>query len=649
MRYIPFPAYYDDAPIDLSFVYQDEKPAGKHGFLQAKGDNFVFEDGTVARFWGTNFNGGANFPAFEYSEKIAKRLAKIGVNLVRFHQLDAEWDHPNIFAFTNGKRQGDTLSLDIESMKRLDYLIYCLKNEGIYCYLDILTYRKFKSGDGVENALQLPDSAKPYHYYNPRLIELQKKFIYDLFTHVNPYTNLAYKDDPVFVLCEIVNESDFFSRNIAVEPYASEFRALYRQWLDENKIEADADRCDINTMADKNLVEFKIQLQEAYYKDFDAFMRSIGVKIPITGTNWTINSANIKAQRKTDFIDSHVYFYDWVWQENEKHCANRAISENPDYNLHILSIMRAYGKPFFVSEWDMPWPNEYRAESPLYYAAVGALQNWSGFAIHTYAYSARLQYMNILGKEVSSSMIGNVPYREGIFSTWNDPAKFGLFYHAALITRRADVDPSVNKIQVKLNTDTDLALPQLEHISEISSFATSFEEGVDPKTVTAADHGKKELLSDNGQLYRNWDKKYGYIKSPRTKCAYGFLGENPPIDLDGITIKTETDFAVVAFSSLNDNPIDQSDNILLTTVGRAKNTGAEFEGSKMTNYGTAPILIEVIQTEIEMKTKRNDLVVRSVNAEGFYIGKIPSSYENGVLKFTLGITAPSMYYLIQAE
>ena len=45
--------------------------------------------------------------------------------------------------------------------------------------------------------------------------------------------------------------------------------------------------------------------------------------------------------------------------------------------------MKLANRPFFVSEWDMPWPNSYRAESPIYYAAVGALQNWSGFTIHT--------------------------------------------------------------------------------------------------------------------------------------------------------------------------------------------------------------------------------------------------------------------------
>ena len=75
-RYIPFPAYYDDMPVDISFVFRQEKPAGKHGFMKASGSHFAFEDGTPARFWGVNFNGGACFPEFDYSEKVARRLAK---------------------------------------------------------------------------------------------------------------------------------------------------------------------------------------------------------------------------------------------------------------------------------------------------------------------------------------------------------------------------------------------------------------------------------------------------------------------------------------------------------------------------------------------------------------------------------------------
>lgn len=57
-KYVPFPLYYDDMPIDISFVFESERPAGKHGFIKTAGDHFEFEDGTKARFWGVNFNGG---------------------------------------------------------------------------------------------------------------------------------------------------------------------------------------------------------------------------------------------------------------------------------------------------------------------------------------------------------------------------------------------------------------------------------------------------------------------------------------------------------------------------------------------------------------------------------------------------------------
>ena len=97
MEYFDYCLKAYDAPIDISFVFEDEKPAGKHGFMKCVGDHFEFEDGTSARFWGVNFNGGANFPEHEDAEKVAKRLAKFGINMVRFHQLDAEWNTPNIF------------------------------------------------------------------------------------------------------------------------------------------------------------------------------------------------------------------------------------------------------------------------------------------------------------------------------------------------------------------------------------------------------------------------------------------------------------------------------------------------------------------------------------------------------------------------
>ena len=125
-RYIPQPAYPDNMPVDISFVFESEKPAGKRGFVKAVGEQLQFEDGTPVRFWGVNFNGGACFPDKTYAPKVARRLAQAGCNMVRFHQLDAEWDTPNLFSFRKGKRISDTRHLDPKSLDALDYLIHCL-------------------------------------------------------------------------------------------------------------------------------------------------------------------------------------------------------------------------------------------------------------------------------------------------------------------------------------------------------------------------------------------------------------------------------------------------------------------------------------------------------------------------------------------
>lgn len=36
-KYIDWPAYYGAMPIDISFAFGNEKPAGKHGFVGAEG------------------------------------------------------------------------------------------------------------------------------------------------------------------------------------------------------------------------------------------------------------------------------------------------------------------------------------------------------------------------------------------------------------------------------------------------------------------------------------------------------------------------------------------------------------------------------------------------------------------------------------
>ncbi len=668
-KYIPTPAYPDSMPVDISFVFADEKPAGKRGFLKADGDQFRFADGTLARFWGVNFNGGANFPEHDYSEKVARRLAQAGCNMVRFHQLDAEWDTPNIYAYTKGKRVSTTRELDPVSMDRLDYLIYCLKKEGIYVYFDMMTYRKFKSGDDIPFAKDLVDSAKPFSVLNRRMIELQKEFCDQVWNHYNPYTELLYKDDPVFAMVEITNECDIFESRGYLRRYTNEFyyiqemRKSLKAWLEAHNMEYDWENCDLSDKVHP-IIDWKMDITCSYYDELYRHMRELGVQIPITGTNWIHNdTCNIASEKDMDFVDGHHYYYDWRWGEEDKFCLHAQINGN-HHALHNLGYLNVNNRPYFVSEWDMPWPNSYRAEGPIYYAAVSALQDWSGMAIHTYAYGTRLDKMDILGKEVSSATIGGVPYREGIFSVWNDPAKFGLFYHAALIVRRCDITPANKKIGVKIPPLDKLITTPFKDGMEIHRIATVLEGeeavGCD-EVISYDDHIAWEnpniVMSDNGQMWRNLATKVGGIDTSRTKVVYGTLttgryGNSFPgegTEVNGLKVRSVTDFGVIALSSLTNDPIETSDNMLLTTIGRARNTDQVFDGDKLVDYGKGPILSEVIKAKISIRTDRDDLQVWGVNPEGFYVGRLDTTYEDGMLSFTVGEKLPASYYLIVAE
>ena len=325
--------------------------------------------------------------------------------------------------------------------------------------------------------------------------------------------------------------------------------------------------------------------------------------------------------------------------------------------LPDLTFSRELGKPFFVSEWDSPWPNEWRAESSLFLAAIGALNGWSGYAIHTYRYSND-ESIDVVGKEICSSSIGNVPYREGVFATFNDPAKFGLFYHAALMFVRGDISEAKKSVSIGAY---DMALtheniaPLMNGITEVHKVGMEFckENGSGDENIDyndgwqASDTG--EVLSDTGEIYRNHEKGIGWVNTEKSKAVYGFWGEEDTAELGCVSINMKSDFATIALSSLTDSPIEDSDNIFIAAVGRSENTDMKFNSTRdeMLDVGRAPILIEAIRAQIKIKDAVKGMRVIAIDAQGFVVGEVPSKYEDGSLEFEIGDKFPSMYYLIQ--
>jgi hypothetical protein len=659
-QWAPFSlSWGEDVPIDISFVFEHERPAGKHGFVRADGDRLVFDDGVEARFWGTNFNSGANFPPHDYAEMVARRLAKFGVNIVRTHQMDAEWATPNLFQFNRAQPKDHTRSFDERSLDRLDYLIHRLKDEGIYLYLDMLTYRQFRPGDGVEAVYGLPQAAKPYLYFDRRLIALQKEFNEALWTHANPYTGLAYCDDPAIALTELVNESDFFANPVTLEPYRTRLESRYLAWLEEQDLPRPALPVDFRA-PDVHMAAFFVETMSAYYAEMMAHLRKIGVRVPINGTNWSINLAVTAAQHVVDFADSHVYWNFPLWESTGTSTQPMVRSYRNAFST--LSLMRLADKPFFVSEWDHAWPDEWRAESPLAYAAVAAFQGWSGLTIHTYRYSTWPAEDRLGG---GAETINSITYRNH-FDAGNDPSKFGLWPHAALILRRGDVRPASESLSIWLDDEPAkwlrhnaadhavlAATPESHRVSISLPDAREAADMVWASDQPMLDESDGEVVSDTGELWRSWDRGYGRIDTPRTKAVYGFVGAAGAIVLSGLELESSTDFATIALSSLTDDPLDRSDTILLTAVGRSDNTGAEYDEAHahQISFGRAPVLIEPIRAKIRLRTERPNLKVLVISQHGELVTRLPVTYADGILSFEIGPqptwNPSTIYYLIR--
>ncbi len=218
--------------VDVSYL--NHKPAGKYGNVTVGQDGHFYVGNERIKFLGINFTSYANFPDHISAEKIARRLAKFGINIVRFHFLDNNWGY-NIF----DPNYPDTRHLRAEALDRLDYFIAKLKENGIYSNINLLVGRDFKPQDGLPDSItQLSWKEKqiPAMFYTP-MIELQKEYASQILNRLNPYTSSYYKDEPAIAIIELVNEQGlvqgWLSGTIDKLPteFAEDLKTKWNNWL----------------------------------------------------------------------------------------------------------------------------------------------------------------------------------------------------------------------------------------------------------------------------------------------------------------------------------------------------------------------------------------------------------------------------------
>lgn len=223
----PFVLPWDDAsPSVTNLSGLLDKPAGAKGFVTAR-DGHLFAGEKRLRIFGVNMAFGGNFPTHADAEKVAARMAKFGINCVRFHHMDTA-------TAPTGILQKDRRTLDSEALDRLDYFIAQLKKNGIYANLNLHVgnaYPDMPKWEGGSGYFKGVDN------FFPPMIEQQRNYARALLTHVNPFTGKAYIDEPAVALIEINNENGLVMEwnggafeNLP-DPYAAELRKQWNEWL----------------------------------------------------------------------------------------------------------------------------------------------------------------------------------------------------------------------------------------------------------------------------------------------------------------------------------------------------------------------------------------------------------------------------------
>ncbi|TKJ38167.1 MAG: hypothetical protein CEE38_05260 [Planctomycetes bacterium B3_Pla] len=647
-----------DSIIDMSRLI--EKPAGTRGFLKRQGKDFVFEDGPPVKFWGVD---AGMSETIQSQHRQARFYAKHGINMVRQHPVQS------VLGLL--KSGGRTPQFDPARLDRWDRWFSILKDKGIYMtwslfYPHVITEHDSYPAD-LYNELPNRGAGKSTSGVVTMMRELQNaewQWEQTLLEHVNPYTELAYKDDPALAIVEVHNEDSIFwhaplndlasYNNGKLDRHAAILGTMWMNWLknrydnDTNlksawgsgmksgdsvgnpsmkmyaawEMQGDGPRSNKNTEKKRmgDFIRFLAELQRDYYERREQRLRELGYKAVTVTTAWkaggpAASAANLWTDDVMDAIDRHNYFGGGAGGHN--------ITTGPVSNDTHLSkagrgilssgFWQVEDKPFVMTEWTQKPPNQWKAEIAPLFAFYGmGLQGWDA----SYHFAASRSYMgngwpsmrsyvtctpHYLGQFPALAFaIYNNHFVEGDITSARRPAASDIF---AGIDKLGQKHGLVGYDQNELLAHGDTPVEALA----IGRVTLKVEDGQEPSYLGNLsdywDRRAKVIRSNTGQLTWDYGGKVVTVHSDKTQGIIGFAGGGK-FDLPGVTVEVgATPFVSLLFTPLDNRALIESGHVLITALAQDKQHGTVYsgDGMELIETGGPPLFIEPVQATLTFK------------------------------------------------
>ena len=649
--------------LDFSGMNFVDAPAGKYGWLQAKGPHFEFEKkpGLPQRFYGVNFCSTANFPSAEQAEQLAARFVRLGYNSVRIHHYD------------QGCVQGsaDGLTLNPEQMTKIDgFIAACIKH-GLYVTTDLFVSRKVQWRHiGVDRDGQVEMQVfKAMIAVSESAFQNWKAFAKAFLTHVNPYTGRRYADEPGMPFLSMVNEGSI-GYNTPEARKTPQMQAAWRAWLAEKRAKdpAFADLPDTlpSGMSGKTGAAISLFVADTEAKmvaRMRTFLRDeIGCRALITDYNCGTHYQPLQPVREAlyDYVDDHFYVDHPHFLEKKWALPSRCPNENPLRSGCRtpcgVAFTRLANKPFTVSEYNFSGPGMYRGVGGIMTGAMGALQDWS--ALWRFAYAHRLE--NMFDGEGTA----------GYFDVSTDPLSQASDRASICLFLRRDLDVAQERVAIALPPGEASALKdRAASVAPAWSVAAwnvrvatyASEKPLNGWRVlpaldayaTNAVASFASLTNAVGPLAIDPARGAFTITTPRT---VGGFAESGRIAAGPLSVDITGTPATVWVSALDAAPVTESRRLLLTHLTDVQNTGvryAERARKTLLAWGKLPYLVRVGQAEVTLALKEpGAYTVYALATSGRRLEKVDAKVVDGKLAFTASVANPSgarMLYEIVRE
>ncbi len=536
------------------------------------------------------------------ASKVAKRLRRLGVNLVRIpsgYFVDKEKPFP---------------TLDEAGVGRFQGWLEALKAEGIY--LDLILHNTGYSFRPSRDDLpplstspdEIPGASKIFIYY-PRLVELQLEYTRKLLE------GIGLKGNPGLALVEIFNEGSLLrawqtgdvDRYIAGD-YEDEFRRQWNQYLrdryhgtadlrlawksddgklagltEEELLEAAnvslvraKDNLATNEPRLNDFLEFLLSRDAAYWNAHrEAIHETLDPLVPVSATQmWYGGLLNLDGQREMDYFDLHFYEdhpnfpgKDWDLANWRIHDSS-AIGGGLKYCLDCAAT-RVAGAPFTISEYNQPWPNSHCAEIDPTMAVFGAFQNWD--SLMHFCYSA----------ETARDPLP-LPRGMGLPGNW---AQFANLGQSAWAFRSGAIQAGRQICAIAEPLATRLKMGRMKKSHPMAGWLhenTGYDENIAlvhrVALVRAEDRpngpplppaGSSPYASDTGEMTYHM-KKLFLVHAPQAAGVFGFLGTGNRTTAGAIDLQLAPGargFVTLFLTALDRRPLTESRHMLLSLPG----------------------------------------------------------------------------------